>query len=266
MRVSRLLLVMIWLLSGLGPAASPVAAAPDLREDLTYQISLGPWDRVALVHLRLMEVQTDHYLAEFSGAAQGMWQLLNRWLPESYQTEMVYRDGRLLPLVFREKFLYKGRHYLKEYHFDYGQKRLTLWSKTDNREREKEWEAQMDEPIYDLLSLFYNLRLGALGPLPGGSTLRVAILPNPEPQELVGCIGPETKQGRKIMLHWRPMGSTKEYPCFVYLNPEQVPTLGWARVFFFGKLQGRLLNPDEIRKDGLLSPSPAAPPTSGARR
>ena len=121
MPVPRLLLVMIWLLSSLGPAASPVAAAPELREDLTYQISLGPWDRVALVHLMLKEVQPGRYLAEFSGAAQGMWQLLNRWLPERYQTEMVYRNGRLLPLVFREEFLYKGRHYLKEYYFDYGQ-------------------------------------------------------------------------------------------------------------------------------------------------
>lgn len=266
MRVPRLLLVIICLMSGLTQATSPVAAAPDIREDLIYQVSLGPWDRVALVHLMLKEVQPGRYLAEFSGAAQGMWQLLNRWLPERYQTEMVYRDGRLLPLVFREEFQYKGKHFLKEYHFDYDQGRLTLWSKTDDNEMVKKWEVPLKEPVYDLLSLFYNLRLGALGPVPGGSTLRVAVLPNPEPQEMVFRIGPDTDQGRKVMLHWRPMGSTKEDLGFIYLNQEQVPTLGWARVFFFGRLQGRLLNPDEVRKDGLLSSSPAAPPTPGVRR
>ena len=72
-----------------------IAAAPDVRENLEYQISLGPWSDVARVHLVLKELKPGHYLAEFSGAAQGMWKLLSRWLPERYQTEMVYRDGRL---------------------------------------------------------------------------------------------------------------------------------------------------------------------------
>ena len=51
-----------------------------------------------------------------------------------------------------------------------------------------------------LLSLFYNLRLGAFGPLTSGQTLRVAVLPTPEPRELVLRIGPESAEGHKIML------------------------------------------------------------------
>jgi hypothetical protein len=70
------------------------------------------------VHLVLKELEPGHYLAEFSGAAQGMWQLLSRWLPERYQTEMVLREGRLLPLVYREEFVSKGQRVLKEYRFD----------------------------------------------------------------------------------------------------------------------------------------------------
>jgi hypothetical protein len=220
---------------------------------------------VARVHLTLKELQPGRYLAEFSGAAQGMWRLLSRWLPERYQSEMVYREGRLVPLVYREEFQDKGRHYRKEYCFDYERGRLTLWSQADGGERVKKWEVPLKEPVYDLLSLFYNVRLGALGPVPGGSTLRVAVLPTPEPHELVFRIGPETDQGRKVMLNCRHPGSSGEDHYFLYLNADQVPTLAWTRVSFFGKLAGRLLNPGEIRKDGLLArTSPASPPRKPA--
>ena len=109
MRAARVWLLIILLFLGLAPgalAAAPatIAAAPEIREKLEYQISLGPWSDVARVHLVLKELKPGHYLAEFSGAAQGMWKLLSRWLPERYQTEMLYRDGRLQPMVYREEF------------------------------------------------------------------------------------------------------------------------------------------------------------------
>jgi len=115
-------------------------------------------------------------------------------------------------------------------------------------------------PRRGFLLIFIFLQL-ALGPAPGGATLRVAVIPTPEPQELVFCIGPETDQGRKVMLNCRQPGSSLEDHYFIYLNPEQVPTLAWTRVTFFGKLAGRLLNPGEIRPAGLLALSPPASPT-----
>lgn len=148
------LLIFIFLQLVMGPMPDGAAAGLDAREDLHYQVSLGPWDNVARVHLVLKELKPGHYQAEFSRAAQGMWRLLSRWLPERYQTEMVYRDGRLLPLIYREEFQYQGKPFLKEYHFDYEQGRLTLWSKAGSREMVKEWEAPLKEPVYDLLSLF----------------------------------------------------------------------------------------------------------------
>ena len=51
----------------------------------------------------------------------------------------------------------------------------------------------------------------------------------------------------------------------MFLNPERVPTLAWTRVTLFGKLAGRLVNPGEIKKEGLLysalllSPVPQSP-------
>jgi hypothetical protein len=262
MRAGRVWLLILWFLLGLAPAA--FAAAPNLREDLEYQISLGPWSDVARVHLALKELGPGHYLAEFSGAAQGMWQLLSRWLPERYQTEMLYRDGRLKPVVYREEFQAKGQKVLKEYRFDYDHSRLTLWRQVGGGEKVKEWEVPLTGPVYDLLSLFYNVRLNALGPAPGGATLRVMVLPDPKPRELVFCIGAATGQGIKVMVDNCSPGAGEADQYFIDLNPDRVPTLVWTRVTLFGKLAGRLVNPGGIRKEGLLPPSSCAPPAPKA--
>jgi hypothetical protein len=70
MRALRVWLLIILFFLPLAP--DTLAAAPDIRENLEYQISLGPWSDVARVHLIFKELKPGHYLAEFSGAAQGM--------------------------------------------------------------------------------------------------------------------------------------------------------------------------------------------------
>ena len=86
------------------------------------------------------------------------------------------------------------------------------------------------------------------------------VLPTPEPQEMVFVIGAVTEMGRKVMLDYRQPESKAVNQYFIYLNPEQVPTLAWTRVALFGKLAGRLLNPGEIKKEGLLALPPSASP------
>ena len=53
---------------------------------------------------------------------------------------------------------------------------------------------------------------------------------------------------------------------FIFLNPERVPTLAWTRVALFGKLAGRLVNPGEIKKEGLLALPPSSSPGPKAPR
>jgi hypothetical protein len=271
MHTGRVWLVVIVFLLALAPGApavtpAAITAAPEVRENLEYQISLGPWSDVARVHLVLKELKPGHYLAEFSGAAQGMWRLLSRWLPERYQTEMVYRDGRLLPVLYREEFQDAGRKIRKEFRFDYDHSRLTLWRQVDGGENLKKWEVPLTGPVYDLLSLFYNVRLKALGPAPGGASLRVMVLPTPKPQELVFHLGAVTDQGLKVMVDSPSPGGDGADQYFIFLNPEWVPTLVWTRVTLFGKLAGRLVNPGGIRKEGLLDLPAASSPVSKAPR
>jgi len=257
---ARVLLFVVLLLQ-LAPGALPVAAAPApvIRENLEYQISLGPWSNVARAHIVLKELEPGYYLGEFSVAAQGMWKLLSRWLPEGYQTEMAHREGKLQPLVYREEFQEKGQHVLKEYRFDYDHSLLTRWRQIDGGEKVKEWEVPLKGPIYDLLSLLFNLRLGALGPMPAGATVRVMVLPTLEPEELVFRIGAVTDQGFKVMAHFCEAGVEEEVGYFMFFNPDRV-VLTWTRPTLLGDLSSRLLNPGEIWKEGLLAlPSSSAP-------
>jgi len=243
-----------------GPFPAAAAPAPAIREDLEYQISLGPWSDVGRVHLVLKELEPGRYLAEVFGAAQGMWQVTSRWLPERYQAEMVYRDGRMVPLLYREEFLSQGRKVMKEYRFDHERGRLTLWRQAQGREKVKKWEVPLKGPVYDPLTLFYNVRLGVFGPLPGGTTLRVTVLPTPDPREMVFMIGAVSDPGRKVMLECRRSESREVSQYHLSLSAAHVPTLAWTRVPLFGRLAGRLLNPGEIMKEGLpaLTPSPSA--------
>jgi hypothetical protein len=57
--------------------------------------------------------------------------------------------------------------------------------------------------------------------------------------------------------------SVKQYFCT--LSPEQVPTLAWTQVPLLGKLTARLLNPGEIKKEGLLPLPPSSSPVPKAQ-
>jgi hypothetical protein len=264
--------LLLMFLASLGQPGVNWAAPPagDNLEELRYRVSLGVFDDVARVHLSLGQDGPLRYRAEFAGAAQGVWSLLNRWLPERYQTEMVLEQGLLKPLVYREEFQDKGHHVRKEYRFDYSQELLELWRGEDQQELVKEWQVPLQKQVYDPLSLFYNLRLGTFGPLIAGETLRVAVVPTPETREIVLHIGPEAAEGRKVMLEVAGKGAESAVagPYFLLASPQRVPLQAWTRVPILGKLGGQLLNPEEVIKlelPALSRPSlRGQPPLPGA--
>ena len=105
MRATRVWLMSILFLLGLAPAglaAAPVmiTAAPDVRENLEYQITCRPVVGCGPGSSGSQGVEAGTLPGGVFRTAQGMWKLLSRWLPERYQTEMVYRDGRLKPVVY----------------------------------------------------------------------------------------------------------------------------------------------------------------------
>ncbi len=87
-----------------------------------------------------------------------------------------------------------------------------------------------------------------------------------KPQEMVFVVGPATELGRNVTMDRRRADSKGLSHYFCNLNPEQVPTLAWTQVPVLGKLTARLLNPGEIRKEGLLALPPSPAPGPKAQR
>ena len=109
------------------------------------------------------------------------------------------------------------------------------------------------------MSLFYNLRLGAFGPLKGGETLRVAVLPTPEPRELVFRIGPESSEGRKIMLEVKgPKSEAEAGPYFAYLHAAVGAARGLDQSAVLREAGGAVAQPRSNQARGLAQPCASA--------
>jgi len=222
---------------GQAPAAT---AKGQVLEKLKFRVEYLFWKDVALGQLTLKSLGPGRYQAEIYGEPLGLLKLLTGERRDTYQTEMVSRGGKLLPMVYREECRKRGKRYLKEYRFDYDQGVLELWQLKEGQGLVRKWRTTLKDPVYDPLTAFYNCRLGLLGPIREGETFKVSGIPYPEPEEIEVRIGPETAAGRKIMiaLHNNAFENDRGV-VYAYLDNALVPQQAWtsARV---GKINGRL--------------------------
>jgi hypothetical protein len=224
----------------------PAAAAPppgQLLEDLQYQINAWIFGYAARAGITLKSLGKGRYQAELTVEPLGLLKIISGHRRDRFYTEMAYRHGRMVPIIYREECRKRGRLGLKEYRFDYDQGRLELWTYHKGKGMRRRWHAALKkEPIYDPLSAFYNFRLGAMGPPKEGETLKAAAIPYPQPEEITVRIGPQTREGRKVMvsiIHW--IFDNKQGEIFVYLDGKWSPTHAWTRVLWVGKVEGIIL-------------------------
>ena len=102
------------LLLGLSPPP-PAQAAPALLEELHFRMEVLSLQNAARVKLTLNRLGPGRYTAEIIGETLGLIKLLTGGQRERLQTEMVWRDQRLLPLIYREESWRRGKRRLKEY-------------------------------------------------------------------------------------------------------------------------------------------------------
>jgi len=224
------------------PAAA-VAPPEQLLENLQYQVNAWVWGGAAKAGIILKSLGGGRYQAELSVEALGLLKVISGQRRDRFQTEMVFRDGRMVPLIYREEVRKRGRLGLKEYRFDYDQGRLELWTFHEGKGMRRKWHTALKtEPIYDPLSAFYNFRLGAMGPPKEGETLKAAGIPYPQPEEIAVRIGPQGQEGRKVMVSIINRAFDNEQGViFVYFDGKWAPTQAWTRVLRAGKVEGIIL-------------------------
>lgn len=244
------------LLMGLliGPAAPAWAdAAPAvLLEELHYRIDV-PLLRDALrARLTLKQLDGQHYQAEINSELQGALKELQGQRRDRYLTDMCWQNGRLMPTVYREQSLRQGKKHLKEYRFDYVQKRLELWQWKEGKGLVRKWEGPLNEPIYDPLTAFYNCRLGVMGPVQEGSTIKIRGIPYPKPEEIEVRFGGKTAEGQKAMVTIIGPHQGGQGEVFALLDPQKVPIQAWTSFMGLGQIRGELLPGSRPMKDSLM--------------
>lgn len=235
------LIIVLAVLAGSGGSAPASVPKSQLLEDLKFRVEYLLWKDVAQAQLTLKSLGSGRYQAEISGEPLGLLKLLLGKRRDSYQTEMIYRNGKLVPLIYREESRKKGKHYLKEYRFDYDKGRIELWQLKEGKGiMVPKWHTALNGPIYDPLSAFYNCRLGLMGPIREGETFKVSGIPYPKPEEIEVRIGPQSAEGRKVMIAINNKAfENSRGVVFAFLDSARVPQQAWtdSRI---GKISGHL--------------------------
>jgi hypothetical protein len=236
-------------------------AAPDLLEDLRYRIGVLAWQDAARVRLTLKRLSPGRFSAEVTGDTQGFIKLISGGHRERLQTEMVWRNRRLLPLIYREESWRNGKHGLKEYRFDYPRGRLELWELHQGKGLLKKWQTDLAGQVYDPLSAFYNIRLGIIGPHRQGETNTIQGIPYPRPESMEVRLGSATDSGLEAMVSLiNPVFADSRGVVFAYVDNQLVPHQAWTTVSGV-TIRGSLLPGSVIMPPGLpklTAPGPAA--------
>jgi hypothetical protein len=261
-RPAGVLPFLILLLVGLSPP--PAMAAPALLEELRYRVEVLSLQNAARVKLTLNRLGPGRFTAEAIGETQGLIKLLSGGQRERMQTEMVWRNHRLLPLIYREESWRGQKHRLKEYRFNYSRGRLELWEARDGKGLSKKWHTDLAEQVYDPLSAFYNCRLGILGPTREGETSTIQGIPYPQPEAMEVRLGEESPDGRQVMLSLiNSVFQGSRGVVFANVDKQFVPHQAWTTVSGI-TIRGLLLPESAIMGPGL--PGLKAPGLTASRR
>jgi hypothetical protein len=262
-RLASVLLILL-LAMGLGPLSPPAMAAPALLEELHYRMEVLSLQNAARVKLTLTRLGSGRYTAEVIGETLGLSKLLSGGQRERIQTEMVWRNQRLLPLIYREESWRGKKRRLKEYRFDYAQNRLELWEWHEGKGLSKKWHTDLTGQVYDPLSAFYNCRLGIIGPTREGEVSTIQGIPYPRPEAMEVRLGAEGKDGRQVMLSLiNPVFQDSRGVVFAKVDRQLVPHLAWTTVSGI-TVRGFLLPESVIMAPGL--PGLTAPGVTASRR
>jgi hypothetical protein len=230
-RLAGALPCLVLLLITLALPKHAALAAPDLLEDLRYRLEVLSFHDAARVKLTLTRLKPDRFAAEIIGEPRGLIKLLSGGQRERLETEMVWRNHLLLPLIHREESWRGKKRRFKEYRFDYSRGRVELWEWHQGKGLAKKWQTDLAGQVYDPLSAFYNIRLGFLGPTREGETNTIQGIPYPRPEAMEVRLGETTDSGLKAMVSLiNQIFPDSRGEVFAYLNQQLVPQEAWTTI------------------------------------
>jgi hypothetical protein len=223
-------------------SGATAAPADEALENLQYRVDVLGWPEAGRAGITLKSLGPGRYQAEVTGEAKGILALLSGHRRDTLHTEMVFRDGLLLPVLYREESRRVVKRHLKEYRFDYSRGIVEMWQLEKGKGLVRKWQNELKGPMFDLLSVFYNCRLGLMGSPVPGETLKIPGIPYPEPEEFQVRFGPQTREEGQVMVSiTNEAFENKRGVVYVHYDGGRVPFRAWTRILGSGKIVAELL-------------------------
>ncbi len=127
------------------------------------------------------------YKALFEAETRGVLRLVAGHRKEIMESVMEYDQAgkRLRPLLFRETFIQNKMEYKREITFDYKKGSFTCIRTYPQGKPRVTQGALPGSDFEDLLSLFYNVRMGCYGPRRDGLMLKVPVIMKEQPSFII---------------------------------------------------------------------------------
>jgi len=220
----------------------PALALPLRPEILHYKVSASLFPDAGRAVVTLRQVGPDLYEGEIRGETSGALAFFSGRRRDSYRTTMQLHRDSLRPLLYIEESWVGRKHHYKEYRFDYDRGRLEMWRRGQDGALVLAWQTDLDAPIYDPITAFYNFRCGGLGEFKGGAILSLAGIPYPHPETIMIQLGPQEPGERRATVTIRQRAFDNAIgQVHVHFDDELIPLSAWTRVALFGKISGRLV-------------------------
>jgi hypothetical protein len=239
-RFIRGILLTVLILAAMFLPAWAVNLKPEI---LHYTADLPIFKDAGSATVSLREVGKDTFEGVMEGQTNGLIGAFTSHRRDRYATTMQMTQGKLKPLLYIEESRTGKKHLYKEYRFDYNRRRLEMWRRGNDGVMVLKWETELNQPIYDPISAFYNFRIGALGEVKAGNTIRVAGIPYPQPETITIQIGSQEPNNRQATVTIRHRPNKDEIGQIdASFDDNLVPLAAWTRVVLFGKITGRLVS------------------------
>ena len=164
---------------------SPTLVPPFVGEDLSYDISFWLFKNAASARMTFLKT-AQGYEATVEAQTGGVVGFLTRHMQETMKSVMRFDQstGRLQPLLFQEVFRKGEQERIKTVEFKYEKKILIVTYEGTGRKKTVITKHLPKDDIDDLLSAFYNLRLGIFGEIKQGKIFSMKVWVRESPSRI----------------------------------------------------------------------------------
>lgn len=215
-----------------------------LGEKLFYDMEFWFFKKAATGSL-VFEKDPKGYKAVFTAETCGFIKLFAGHRVETMESIMEYDQtkGKLRPLMFQELFSHGGREIKKYILFDY-ERRIFTYCVERNKQRIFFTKKKLPSKEFDdLLTFFYNLRLGYYGAVKEGNKYNICVLVKERPSYIsIDCTPLDSKHKDDgslyaVMTMDKDLTQARSKKVTSWLSQDSVPLSGIVEnAYFFGDL------------------------------